>query len=147
MLPPLVKALRALKVEGAAYLPNSHGRPFKSKDVLGNSVRTWCDAAGLETLSSHSVRKATAEWLAEGGCSQHQIMAIPSHTQAKTSEIYTKGAQRRILAADAMHAMAGIDWQVSRGLSETVPRTAIMLILLRFSMCVVPPERLELPTL
>jgi integrase len=110
MLPPLIKALRALKVEGAAYLLTSHGRPFASKDVLGNSVRTWCDAAGLPDRSSHGVRKAMAELLAEAGCSQHQIMAILSHTQAKTSEIYTMGAQRRILAADAMQAIAGIEW-------------------------------------
>lgn len=110
MLPPLVKALRALKVQGPAYLLTQHGRPFASKNVLGNSVRDWCVAAGLANRSAHGVRKATAELLAEAGCSQHQIMAIMAHTQAKTSEVYTKGAQRRILSADASRAMAGIEW-------------------------------------
>ena len=50
------------------------------------------------------------ELLAEMGCSQHQIMAIMSHTQAKTSEIYTKGAERRVLATGGMQALATLDW-------------------------------------
>ncbi|PTR15407.1 hypothetical protein [Cereibacter azotoformans] len=41
---------------------------------------------------------------------QHQIMAIMAHTQAKTSEIYTKGVERRTLAAAAFAALAGMDW-------------------------------------
>jgi hypothetical protein len=37
-------------------------------------------------------------------------MAILAHTQAKTSEVYTRDAERRILAAEAMKSMAGLEW-------------------------------------
>ena len=110
MMPPLLKSLRALKVQGPTYLLNSYGRTFSSVNSIGNTVRSWCREAGLDDRSSHGIRKALAELLAEAGCSQHQIMAILAHTQAKTSEVYTKGAQRRILAADAMQALAGMEW-------------------------------------
>jgi len=56
------------------------------------------------------VRKAVAEMMAEAGCTQHQIMAVMAHTQAKTSEIYTKGAARRVMASDGLQALANLDW-------------------------------------
>ena len=49
------------------------------------------------------------ELRAEAGCASHQIMAIMAHTQAKTSEIDTRAAERRILAADAFAELAGRD--------------------------------------
>lgn len=110
MLPPLWQATRAARVVGAAYLLAETGRPFTSVEALRVRVQRWCTAAGLEGRSSHGVRKAVAELLAEMGCTQHQIMAVMAHTQAKTSEIYTRGANRRILAAEAMQALANLDW-------------------------------------
>lgn len=110
MLPPLYEATRAAKVVGPTYLLTDYGRPFKSAEGLRNRISKWCAGAGLDGLSSHGVRKAVAELLAEAGCTQHQIMAIMAHTQAKTSEVYTKGAQRRLLSGDAMRVLAALDW-------------------------------------
>lgn len=110
MLSPLYAATRATNVIGAAYLLGKRGQPFKSPESLRNQVRTWCDDAGLPHLSSHGIRKAVAELMAEAGCSQHQIMSVMAHTQAKTSEVYTRGAERRILAADGMRALENLKW-------------------------------------
>ncbi|WP_417255326.1 site-specific integrase [Celeribacter halophilus] len=110
MMPPLFEATRASKIIGPAYILNEKGQPFASTEALRVRVQRWCKAAGLPGRSSHGVRKAVAELMAESGCTQHQIMAVMSHTQAKTSEIYTKGAQRRILAADGVQALANLDW-------------------------------------
>ncbi|WP_319499289.1 tyrosine-type recombinase/integrase [uncultured Cohaesibacter sp.] len=110
MLPPLYEATRAAKVQGLAYLLTDHGRPFKSEKALGNRFRKWCDQARLEHLSAHGIRKATGHLLAKAGCTQYQIMAIQGHTQAKTSEVYTKGVERRRLAADAMDNLRTLDW-------------------------------------
>lgn len=110
MMPPLFEATRASKIVGPAYILNEKGQPFASTEALRVRVQRWCKAAGLPGRSSHGVRKAVAELMAESGCTQHQIMAVMSHTQAKTSEIYTKGAQRRILAADGVQALANLDW-------------------------------------
>ena len=110
MLPPLVEATRAATVVGASYILTEHGRPFKSVDGLGNRIREWCNTAGLVSRSSHGVRKATGELMAEAGSSQYQIMAVMAHTEAKTSEVYTKGAERRVLASASMQALNDLDW-------------------------------------
>lgn len=110
MMPALKKSLRALPVLGATYLLTTQGQSFSSPNSLGNTVRKWCDAAGLEDRSSHGIRKATANLLAETGASQHQIMTVLAHTKAETSEIYTRDAERRIMAVEAMKSMAGLEW-------------------------------------
>ena len=110
MLPPLVEATRASKVVGPSYILNDKGLPFTSVEALRVRVQRWCKAAGLDNRSSHGVRKAMAELMAEAGSSQHQIMAVMAHTQARTSEVYTKGVQRRGLAAEGLHSLAALDW-------------------------------------
>ena len=110
MLPPLWEATRAQRVVGPSYILSERGTPFTSTEALRVRVQRWCVAAGLKQKSSHGVRKAVGELLAELGCTQHQIMAVMSHTQAKTSEIYTKGANRRALAAPAIQALSSLDW-------------------------------------
>jgi integrase len=110
MMPPLYKATREQVVIGEAYVLTALGRPFQSPEGLRNRVRAWCDEAGLPERSSHGIRKAVAELLAEMGCSQYQIMSIMAHTQAKTSEGYTRGARRRVLAGEAMAVLKSVDW-------------------------------------
>lgn len=110
MLPQLIEATRASKIIGPSYILSEKGKPFSSTEALRVRVQRWCKSAGLTDRSSHGIRKATAELMAESGCTQHQIMAVMAHTEAKTSEIYTKGVQRRVLAADGMRALASIDW-------------------------------------
>lgn len=110
MLPPLWNATRAAKIVGPTYLLSETGKPFSSVEALRVRVQRWCEAAGLPGRSSHGIRKAVAEMMAEAGCSQHQIMAVMAHTQAKTSEIYTKGVARRVLAFDGVQALAGLEW-------------------------------------
>jgi len=110
MLPPLYKATRAVTVVGPTYLLNEHGKPFASKNALGNKFRQWCDEAGLKGLSSHGIRKAAGELLALQGASQYHIMAVHGHSSAKTSEVYTKGVERDRLAEQAMHMLEGMEW-------------------------------------
>jgi integrase len=110
MLPPLVKATRAQKLVGSTYLLTAHGRPFASAKALGNRVAKWCEEAGLTDRSSHGIRKAVGELLAEMGCTEYMVMSIMAHTQAQTSAIYTKGARRRVLAGDAMALLESVEW-------------------------------------
>ncbi len=64
--------------------------------------KSWCKDAGLAHLSAHGVRKGLAELLAELGCSQYEIMAILGHSEAKTSEVYTRRVERWKLAKSAI---------------------------------------------
>ena len=110
ILPPLYKATRAATIQGPTYLLTENGKPFSSPDALGQKFRKWCRAAELGHLSSHGIRKAAGHLLAQEGCTQYQIMSIHGHTQAKTSEIYTKGVERWKMAVDAMLTLEAMDW-------------------------------------
>lgn len=110
MAPQLYDATRAQTVQGPTYILNANGTPFASKDALSNRFSKWVQQAGLKGRSSHGVRKAAGALMAEAGMSQHIIMAIHGHSEAKTSEIYTRSADRRALADEGMKALAKLDW-------------------------------------
>lgn len=110
MMPQLFAATRAMVLQGPTYLLTERGQTFKSADVMSATFRRWCQEAGLLNRSAHGIRKAAGHLLASAGCSQYHIMVIHGHTQARTSEIYTKGVERRRLARDAMAALRGLDW-------------------------------------
>lgn len=110
ILPPLLKAIRAQQVIGPTYLMTQYGKSFATKKALGTRFGHWVEQAGLGGLSAHGIRKAAGELLALQGASQYHIMAIHGHANAKTSEIYTEGADRARLAEQAMQKLAGMDW-------------------------------------
>ena len=110
IMPPLERALAARKIVGSTYLLSMLGRPYASGAAFGNKFRRWVAEAGLTDRSPHGIRKAAAELMALEGASQYHIMAVHGHTQAATSEIYTKGVNRTKLAAEAMSMMTGMDW-------------------------------------
>uniref|UniRef100_UPI003BAA4DDB tyrosine-type recombinase/integrase n=1 Tax=Stappia sp. TaxID=1870903 RepID=UPI003BAA4DDB len=102
LLAPLRDATRAPTVQGETYVLGRGGNPFASGDSMSAMVKRWCRAAGLSHLSAHGVRKGLAEILAESGCSQYEIMAILGHSEAKTSEVYTRRVERWKLANAAL---------------------------------------------
>lgn len=108
MAPQLFEATRAMPVVGQAYLLLPSGRPWAGAPSLGNYVRRWTTAAGLERRSSHGLRKALGGLLATAGASEHQIMAVLAHTSPKTAAKYTRSANRAGMAAAAMAAIAGL---------------------------------------
>lgn len=110
ILPPLQTALDAVRVRGTGpYLLTEAGHPFASAKALQNRLDAWVTQAGLAGLSSHGIRKAAGELLALAGATQYHIMAVHGHSSAKTSEVYTKGAERAALGGQAM-AMLKIEW-------------------------------------
>lgn len=110
MMPQLYRATRISKIIGPTYLLTANGESYRSGDALGQHLRKWCRQAGLENRSAHGIRKAAGNLLAEEGATQYQIMSIHGHTRAQTSEIYTKGVERRRMAKEAMSALGGIEW-------------------------------------
>lgn len=102
LLPPLKEATRAPTVIGDTYVLGRGGKPYASGDSMSAMFKRWCRAAGLPHLSAHGVRKGLAEILAELGCTQYEIMAILGHSEARTSEVYTRRAERWRLARAAM---------------------------------------------
>lgn len=102
LLKPLKDATRAPTVQGATYVLGRGGKPFSSGDSASAMFKHWCREANLGHLSAHGVRKGLAEILAELGCTQYEIMAILGHSEAKTSEVYTRRVERWKLAKVAL---------------------------------------------
>lgn len=102
IFPPLKEATRAPVVQGRTYVLGKAGRPLSSGDSASAVFKSWCKQAGIGHLSAHGVRKGLAELLAELGSSQYGIMAILGHSEAKTSEVYTRRVERWRLALDGL---------------------------------------------
>ena len=84
------------------FLTTSLGKPF-AKAGFGNWFRDRCNEAGLPNgISAHGLRKATARRLADLGCTAHQIAAITGHATLAEVQRYTKAADRKRLAREAM---------------------------------------------
>ncbi|HVG51601.1 MAG TPA: tyrosine-type recombinase/integrase, partial [Xanthobacteraceae bacterium] len=87
-----------------AFLISERNRPFTPAS-FGNWFRDKCYSANLPGLSAHGVRKMTAADLAEEGASPHEIGAITGHKTLSQIENYTRSAQRRRLADQAMRKL------------------------------------------
>ena len=105
IIPELVRIIDATPTGHLAFVVTEFGRPFTANG-FGNKFRQWCDEAGLPQCSAHGLRKASAAWLAELGCSAKQIMAITGHQTLKEVERYVKSAEQRKLARAAMAKLA-----------------------------------------
>src|SRR5262249_9210109 len=85
------------------FLATSFGQSFKTAASFGNWFRQQCHEAGLpKGLSAHGLRKATARRLADLGCTAHQIAAVTGHASLAEVQRYTKAADRKRLAREAI---------------------------------------------
>jgi len=101
MHPKLVEALTAVPRTNLTFLMTERGAPFTAAG-FGNWFRDRCDEAALPQCSAHGLRKLMATRLAEAGCSLHQVMAITGHRSMSEVSRYTKAADQRRLARQAM---------------------------------------------
>jgi integrase len=103
VLPELQRIIDATPEKGdLTFLVSDHSRAWANGDSFGNRFRDWCQAAGLSHCSPHGLRKAGASIAAENGATESQLMAIYGWTDPKMPALYTRQANRRKLAADAM---------------------------------------------
>lgn len=102
VLPDLARAIAEGPSGNLTFLMTEQGRPFTANG-FGNWFRDRCDEAGLPHCASHGLRKAGATIAAENGATPHQLQSIFGWTTLKQPERYTRTAERRRLAGDAMH--------------------------------------------
>src|SRR5262249_17399924 len=84
-------------------------KPF-SAPGFGNWFRELCNQAGCPDVSAHGLRKATARRLAEIGCSANQIASITGHASLSEVQRYTKAADRKRMAREAMKKLIEGGW-------------------------------------
>jgi integrase len=102
ILPGLRAIIDASPCGDLTFLVNDLGRPF-TDGGFGNKMRQWCDEAGLKHCSAHGLRKAGATIAANNGATSRQLMAMFGWDSIRMAELYTREADQRRLAEDAMH--------------------------------------------
>lgn len=104
---PLLPALRQVLIDSETilgpltFLVTERGKPF-SEAGIGNWFRDRCDEAGLPQCTAHGLKKAAATIAAENGATDRQMMAMFDWESPKMAWVYTKGAEQKRLAGDAM---------------------------------------------
>jgi integrase len=106
--PELAEIIAASDVGNLTFLTTETGKPF-SPGYFTNWFGSACRAAGLpKGLSAHGLRKAICRRLAEAGCSANQISAISGHATLNEVSRYTKAADQKRMAVDAMGTISAI---------------------------------------
>ena len=105
ILPVLRAELDANPSGHLAYLVTEWGRPYASPKAFANRFKSWCRQAGLPHCTAHGLRKAGATRAADNGATEHQLMAMYAWDSPKQAALYTRKANRKRLAAEAMHKL------------------------------------------
>ena len=106
--PDLARVLAATPRSNLTFLVTRTGAPFTAGG-FGYWFRRRCDEAGLPHCSAHGLRKAAATRLANAGCSSDQIRAITGHRSLTEVANYTRAADQRRLARQAMAMQIGAE--------------------------------------
>jgi site-specific recombinase XerD len=89
------------------FVVTAEGKPFTAAG-FGNHFRDLCDSAGLSArCTSHGLRKAAATYFAEQGATDHQLMAWFGWASISQAQVYTKSANRKLMAQGAAKLISG----------------------------------------
>lgn len=131
---PMLPILRQIITESAdiigdmTFLVTEYGKPF-TEAGFGNWFRDRCDEAGLPNCTAHGLKKAGATIAAENGATTRQLMAMFDWDSPSMAEVYTRAAEQRRLAGEAMLLISldrteNEDCRTSTGVGEGECRTA-----------------------
>jgi integrase len=107
ILPVLAETLAAGPCGDLTFIAGERGQPL-TKETFGNMFRHACRAAGVPG-SAHGVRKIAATRAANHGATVAQLEAIFGWSGGTMASLYTRSADRRRLAVEAMHKLANDD--------------------------------------
>jgi integrase len=103
---PILKEIIGYSPCGAlTFLETEYHKPFTSGG-FGNWFRDRCDEAGLPMRTAHGLKKAAATIAAENGATTSQLMAIFDWSTVAMAEVYTREADRKRLAGEAMRLIS-----------------------------------------
>jgi hypothetical protein len=99
--PKLAEAIKAVPSAHLTFIVTEHGKPFTAAG-FGNWMRHRCNEAGLPQCTSHGLRKGLGRRLAEAQATERQIASILGHSDIRRSQIYTRDADKKLMAHDGM---------------------------------------------
>ncbi len=105
ILPVLAETLSAGPCGDLTFIAGESGRPL-TKESFGNLFRKACRDAGVPG-SAHGVRKIAATRAANAGATVAQLEAIFGWHGGGMASLYTRAADRRRLAMEAMSKLGG----------------------------------------
>jgi integrase len=105
ILPVLAATLNAGPCGDLAFIVGENGRPL-TKGGFTIVFRRACRAAGVRG-SAHGLRKVAATRAANAGATVAELKAIFGWSSDSMAGLYTRGADRRRLARQAMHKLLG----------------------------------------
>jgi integrase len=112
---PLLPVLAATLAKGPCgeltFICGASGQPL-TKESFGNEFREACKSAGVPG-SAHGVRKIAATRAANAGATVAQLEAIFGWQGGAMASLYTREADRRRLALEAMHKLDANDERTS----------------------------------
>ncbi|WP_375621397.1 tyrosine-type recombinase/integrase, partial [Bartonella sp. AA97HXZ] len=100
ILPELAKTLEAGPIGVETFICSKTNQKL-SKESFGNAFRDACNAAGIKK-SAHGLRKLAATRAANSGATVSQLKAIFGWTEDQMASLYTKSADRKRLALEAI---------------------------------------------
>ena len=120
-LPELAAIVEASPCGSLTYLETAYGQPFTPAG-FGGWFRDRCDDAGLPQCTAHGLKKAGATIAAENGATASQLMAIFDWSTISQAEVYTRAADRKRMAGEAMSKIS-LDRSANEVLSHPDCRT------------------------
>jgi len=106
ILPKLKESLEAGPIGYNSFISSVNGAPL-TKESFGNIFREMCNKAGIKK-SAHGVRKLSATRAANAGATVAELKAIFGWSDDEMASLYTKTADRRRLAANAIEKLNGV---------------------------------------
>lgn len=104
ILPVLARTLAAGPCGDLTYIVGASGNPL-TKESFGNEFKAACRAAGVPG-SAHGVRKIAATRAANAGATVAELEALFGWTGGTMASLYTRSADRRRLASQAIGKLA-----------------------------------------
>ena len=104
ILPVLRQTLDAGPTGDLTYICGDRGNPL-TKESFGNMFSEAAREAGVRK-SAHGVRKIAATTAADNGATVHQLMSIFGWKTTQMAEYYTREANRKRLAREAIHTLS-----------------------------------------
>jgi integrase len=103
ILPVLAQTLVAGPCGDLTFIVGANNKPL-TKESFGNNFKDACRSAGVPG-SAHGVRKMAATRAANAGATVAQLEAIFGWSGGRMAALYTKAADRRRLAIEAMNKL------------------------------------------
>jgi integrase len=106
ILPTLAATLAAGPCGDLTFIAGERGQPL-TKESFGNLFKDACRKAGVPG-SAHGVRKIAATTAANHGATVAQLEAIFGWEGGAMASLYTRSADRKRLAIEAMHKLGNV---------------------------------------